>query len=55
MLVPLGTSQVEALIAADRARSALRPLSGLPAPTRRRRNRPALSAELAKMRQAERY
>ena len=55
MLVPIATSRLDALIAADRVRPALRPLSGLPVPTSRRRDRPTLSEALARMRQAERY
>ncbi len=54
-MVPVAATRIEALIAADRARPALRRLSDLPAPSRRRRGRPALSDELAEMRQADRY
>jgi prevent-host-death family protein len=52
-MVPVAASRVEALIAAERARPALRPLSDLPAPRPRRRNRRPLSEELEEMRQAE--
>jgi prevent-host-death family protein len=55
MLVSIAASPSEALITADRARPALRSLSGLPAPRARQRHRPTLSATLAKMRNAERY
>jgi prevent-host-death family protein len=54
-LVPVAQSRIEALIAADRARPARRPVSELAAPARRGRGRRALSAELEEMRQAERY
>jgi prevent-host-death family protein len=54
-MVPVAGSRTEALVAADRARPALRRLSELPAPARRRRGRGSLSEELAEMRQAERY
>lgn len=54
-MVPLSSSRVEALIAADRVRPARRRLSELPAPARRKRGRPALSEELSEMRGAERY
>jgi prevent-host-death family protein len=52
-MVPLSSSRLEALIAADRARPARRSLSKLPAPGRRKRGRRALSEELAEMRNAE--
>jgi prevent-host-death family protein len=54
-MVPVAASRVEALIAAERARPALRRLGDLPAPRRRRRGRPTLSEELEGMRQAERF
>jgi len=54
-LVTLATNRVEALIAAERARPALRRLRDLPPPARRRRGRPTLSEELEGMRQDERY
>ncbi len=54
-LIPAPASRVEALIAAERARPALRRLSDLPAPARRQRGRPSLTEELDEMRQAERY
>jgi prevent-host-death family protein len=54
-LVPLAESRIEALIAADRARPALRRLSELPAPARRRTKQPAPSDVLQDMRRAERY
>lgn len=54
-MVPVAGSRTEALVAADRARPALRRLSDLPAPARRRRGRRPLSEELAEMRSAELY
>ncbi|MEO2198123.1 MAG: type II toxin-antitoxin system prevent-host-death family antitoxin [bacterium] len=54
-LVPVAGGRVKALIAADRARPARRPLSELAAPPRRRRGRRALSTELERMRRSERY
>ncbi|MFV1961644.1 MAG: type II toxin-antitoxin system Phd/YefM family antitoxin [Acidimicrobiia bacterium] len=54
-LVPVASTRVEALIAAERARPALRKLSDLSPPSRRRRGRPTLSGELEGMRQSERY
>lgn len=54
-MVPVAASRVDALIAAERARPALRRLSELPAPQRRRRGRHTMSEELEEMRQAERY
>jgi prevent-host-death family protein len=54
-LVPVATSRVEALVAAERARPALRRLSDLPAPARRRRGRLTPSEDLERMRQDERY
>ncbi|GMQ97795.1 MAG: hypothetical protein BMS9Abin17_0298 [Acidimicrobiia bacterium] len=54
-MVPVAATRVEALIAAERARPALRRLGDLPAPSRRRRGRPSLSEELDGMRQTERY
>jgi prevent-host-death family protein len=54
-LVPLAGSRIEALIAADRARPAMRRLSELPAPARRRTMQPAPSDVLQDMRRAERY
>jgi prevent-host-death family protein len=55
LLVPIASRQVDALILADQARPARRPLSELRAPARRRRNQAPLSGELERMRQAERY
>jgi len=55
LLVPVAARRVDALISGDRARPALRRLSDLPAPAPRRRGRTALTEELEKMRQAERY
>jgi len=55
LLVPMAPSRVDALVAADRARPALRRLRDLPAPARRRRGQASLSEELEGMRQAERY
>lgn len=54
-MVPVASSRVEALIAAERARPARRRLRDLPAPARRRRGRPTLSDELEEMRRAEWY
>jgi prevent-host-death family protein len=54
-LVPVSSSPVDALIAADRARPARRRLSELPAPVRRGRARRSVSAALQEMRRAERY
>lgn len=54
-MTPVPESRVEALIAAERARPALRSFRDLPAPARRRRDQPALSEELERMREAERY
>ena len=54
-LVPVAGSRVEALIAADRARPALRRLSELPPPARPGRHRRSLSEAVEEMRQAERY
>ncbi len=54
-MVPVAATRIEALVAAERARPALRRLSDLPAPARRRRDRPALSENLEEMRQTERY
>lgn len=53
-LVPVPTHRMETLIAAERARPALRRLSELPPPARRRRGRPPLSEELERMRLDER-
>ncbi len=54
-MVPIAGTRIEALIAADRARPALRRLSGLSSPARRGRGRRPLSEALDEMRQAERY
>lgn len=54
-MVPVASTRLEALIAAERARPALRRLSDLPAPARRLHHRPTLSSELEDMRQTERY
>jgi prevent-host-death family protein len=54
-LVPIASGRLDALVAAGRARPAKRSLSTLPAPSRRRAGRPALSVALAEMRDAERY
>ena len=54
-LVPIPSSRIEALIAAERARPAQRRLSDLPRPARRRPGHAALSEELAVMREDERY
>jgi antitoxin (DNA-binding transcriptional repressor) of toxin-antitoxin stability system len=53
-MVPVAESRIEALLAADRARPALRRLKNLPAPARRRRRQTTLSQELEEMRQTER-
>jgi prevent-host-death family protein len=55
LLVPIAPSRVEALIAADLARPALRRLSDLPPAARRRRGQVPLSRVLEEMREAERY
>jgi prevent-host-death family protein len=55
MMVPVISDRVEALIAAEKARPALRRLADLPAPSRRRRGRPPLSEVLETMREAERF
>lgn len=54
-MTPLSSDTVEDMITSGRARPPLRHLSDLPAPKRRRRDQPSLSAELEDMRQAERY
>ncbi|MDQ3499375.1 MAG: type II toxin-antitoxin system prevent-host-death family antitoxin [Actinomycetota bacterium] len=54
-MIPLPSSRIEALIAAERARPARRRLADLPAPVPRRKGRSALSEELKRMRQTERY
>jgi len=54
-LVPIASSRLDALVASGRARPAKRPLSTLPAPSRRKPGRSSLSATLAEMRAAERY
>ncbi|CAN5207086.1 type II toxin-antitoxin system Phd/YefM family antitoxin [soil metagenome] len=54
-MIPLPSSRIEALIAAERARPARRRLADLPAPAPRRKGRSALSEELKRMRQTERY
>lgn len=54
-MVPVAASRVEALIATERARPALRRLSDLSAPRRRRGGRSTLTEELEEMRQTERY
>jgi len=54
-MVPLASSRIEALIAAERARPARRRLRDLPPPARRRPGRSSLSEELERMRRDERY
>ena len=54
-LVPVAASRVSALVAAERARPALRRIDDLPVPTRRRSGQPTLSEELDGMRQTERH
>jgi prevent-host-death family protein len=53
-LGPLEATRTESLIASGRARPALRRLSELPGPVRRKRGQPRLSEELARMRRDER-
>lgn len=54
-MVPVAGSRFEALVAAERARPALRSLDDLPPPSRRQRGRPPLSREVELMRSDERY
>jgi len=54
-MVPITSTPIEGLIAIERARPALRKLSNLPEPARRRSGRPALSEEVERARGAERY
>lgn len=54
LMVPLTTSRLKALVAADQARPALRRLTDLSPAPRRRRDGRRLSAELAEMRDSER-
>lgn len=54
-MVPISSTRIEELLAAERARPALRHLSDLPEPARRRSGRPSLSEEVETMREAERY
>jgi prevent-host-death family protein len=54
-LVPVPSSRIEALIAAERARPAVRDLCELPPPARRLKGRPILSEDLEEMRRTERY
>ena len=53
-MLPIQSSRLETLIGSGRARPALRSLSDLSPPARRRRGRPPLSEELAEMRRTER-
>ena len=55
MMVPVVSDRIETLIAAERARPALRKLGDLPAPTARRRGRPSISDVLEETREAERF
>jgi hypothetical protein len=55
MMVPVISGRIEALVAAEKARPALRKLGDLPAPAARRRGRPSVSEVLEDMREAERY
>jgi prevent-host-death family protein len=55
MMVPVVSDRVEALIAAERARPALRRLRDLPVPSSRGRGRPRISEILEEMREDERY
>ena len=55
LLVPIAAGRLDELVAAGRARPAKRPLSELPAPSRRKSGQAPLSAALADLRDAERY
>jgi prevent-host-death family protein len=55
MMVPVISGRIEALLAAAKARPALRKLGDLPSPAARRRGRPLISEVLDEMREAERY
>lgn len=54
-MVPITSTPIEGLIATDQARPAVRKLSDLPEPARRRSGRPALSEEVERTRSSERY
>ncbi len=54
-MTPIGSTRIETLIDAEKARPARRRLSELPAPARRRRGRTSPSAVLEEMRSTERY
>jgi len=53
-IVPLSDNRVETLIAADRARPALRRIDELPAPVSLRRGMASMSDKLEEMRRTER-
>jgi prevent-host-death family protein len=54
-IIPLPTSRLNALVAAQRARPAKRSLRDLGEPPSRRRGQPPLSRVLAELREDERY
>jgi prevent-host-death family protein len=54
-LVPIAAGRLDQLVASGRARRAKREWSQLPAPARRRKAQPTLSAVLAEQRDDERY
>jgi len=54
-LVPVPSSRLDSLVAAQRARPAKRSLRDLDAPPRRAAHQPSLSSALAQMRDAERF
>jgi len=54
-MVPITSTPIEELIATERARPALRKLSALPEPARRKSGRPALSEDVERTRAPERY
>jgi prevent-host-death family protein len=54
-IIPLPTSRLNALVAAQRARPAKRSLRDLGKPPSRRRGRPPLSRVVAELRDDERY
>ncbi len=54
-LSPYAPSPIEAMVAAGRARPALRIMEGLPEPAPRRLGQPVLSEELSELRSTERY
>jgi prevent-host-death family protein len=54
-IIPLPTSRLDTLVAAQRARSAKRSLRDLGEPPSRRRGQPRLSRVLSEQRDSERY